>query len=263
MSESTGRLLFGEEQRLRFLEFGAGGPEAAGSMVAISEMHTQQTVADIFENDHSPRDAGEDSSRLNWLINEALINEATSRMDSSDAAAQEAYERKVAGRELFIDLVFKPGELISTKSPVTDLLIGEMLSGAQDAITSAATSNLEVELGPVPGLNADSDFSISANHISTGGAIIDYYLSNGTIDSADLDSYEYLGTEDGSFALQNYDSDVQAKVKDEIDALLSSVDGGRGAENLEAYLDAYHTTRTDDQSNTGVDTSDRPEADNE
>ncbi|MBR8743567.1 hypothetical protein [Nocardiopsis sp. MG754419] len=258
-SDSTGRMLIGEDERLRFLEYVAGGPDAASTMVAISEMHAQGLVPEMLENGFSPGEAGENTSRLDKLINDALLNEAQSRMESNDAALEEAYERKVAGRELFIDLVFKPADLISTSNPVTDLVISEMLSGAKTAITDASTGAVELELGPVPGLNAQSDFSIAANEISMGGTIIDYYIQNDILDPDELDSYEHLGYGNDGFVVQNYDDDVRRTVQDEINDLLAKVDGGRGLELLDAYGDAYHTTRTDDQSETEVDTSDRPE----
>lgn len=260
-SDASGRMLIGEDERMRFLEYVAGGPEAATSMVAISEMHSQGLVSEMFENDLSPRGAGQDTSRLDWLINSALINEAESRMSSEDDAKKEAYDRKVAGRELLIDLAFKPASLISTKNPVTDLVVGEMISGAQSAITNAATDSVSLDLGPVPDTNAQSETSISANHIGMGTSIVDYYIENDVLSAEDLAGYDHLEYRDGGVAIVGYDSDVMYDVQDEIVELLSGVDDGRGAEILETYKEGYSDSKVDNNNNPSVDDSGRPEED--
>ncbi|WP_146223298.1 hypothetical protein [Nocardiopsis sp. L17-MgMaSL7] len=258
ISESNGALLMGIEERERFLEFVAGDEESAVAMVAITEMYIDGLVEGMFfdgDEEVSARNAGEHANRLNEVVNQALVSEAHSRTESSDSHLLDEYERRKAGRELLVEMVFKPGELISTKNPVGQLLIDDLLSSVKDSVTAAATDSVSLELGPVAEMNSQADSSIAANHIRAGSVIIDHYIADGDIEESRFDDFEHLEFQDGHVVISGYENQFRSDVQDEIDELLAGVGDGRGTELLESYLEHYHQTKTD---GTG---GEKPEAD--
>ncbi len=245
ISDRSGAMLIGDDEKVRFLEYIAGSPEAAASMTAISEMHAHQGVYDMMSGDQYASVEGDERSRLTRAINEALVNEASSRLDSEAEALIEAHERKVAGRELFVDLLFKPADLIDAKNPVANLVIGELVGAAKNAVTDAATSGLELQLPPPPVPTADFDDSVMGNTIFTGSAIVDHYVRNDVVTAEDLEGYEYLSIQNGELVIE-YDTEIEATVKAEIEDLLADVDDGLGGLVLESYLDGFQIQRIDD-----------------
>ncbi|WP_152521296.1 TPR repeat region-containing protein [Nocardiopsis ganjiahuensis] len=245
ISDRSGAMLVGDEEKVRFLEFIAGSPEAATSMTAISEMNAHQGVTEMMSGDQYASVEGDERSRLTRAINEALVNEASSRLNSETEARIEAHERKVAGRELFVDLLFKPADLIDVKNPVAGLVVGELVDAAKTAATDAATSGLDLQLPPPPEPTAEFDDSVMGNTVFTGSAIVDHYVRNDTITAEDLEGYEYLSIENGELKVE-YDAEIEATVRAEIVDLLADADDGLGGLVLESYLEGFQLQRVDD-----------------